>query len=727
MSQHIETISGLIERVTFHNEETGFCVLKVKVKGHKDLVTIVGSLPSIGPGEWLEATGTWLQDKQYGQQFKSQHLRLSPPTTLDGIEKYLASGLIKGIGPVYAKKLIHAFGEDVFEIIESNPTALQKIEGIGPHRCQKIITGWTDQKEIRTIMLFLHSYGISTTRTVRIYKTYGNNAVQIIKENPYNLARDIRGISFTSADTIAIQMGIPQDSIIRARSGLNHMLATVMGEGHCGLPVLQLLDSAQSLLNINQDILKNALDLELQEGTLVQDFIGDTSCVFLSSLYQAEKEIAEKLLKVQSTQVPWPDINTSEAIQKVEAKNNITLSGSQKQALTRVLSSKVTIITGGPGVGKTTLLRSILQILDAQNMKLALCAPTGRAAKRMTEATGVEAKTIHRLLNIIPEIGTFAHNSSAPISCDVVVVDEVSMVDIPLMNALLKAIPHHAALILVGDQNQLPSVGPGQVLADLIASGTIPFIHLTETFRQAASSQIISVAQSINEGKMPPLKGYGADSDFFFIGCDQPEKALTTIVDLVQRRLPDKLGYSPFTDIQILCPMTRGVIGTHTLNIELQKALNPPSTGSLQKFGSWYSVGDKVMQIENNYQKEVYNGDIGIIQQINPEEGEVLIDFEGKKATYDLHELDEITLAYAMTIHKSQGSEYPVVIIPLLTQHYPMLQKNLVYTGITRGKKLVILVGQEKALATSVNSKNIQRRWSMLAGNLINYKTKMKY
>lgn len=718
MDQEIEIISGLVERVTFHNQETGFCVLKVKVKGHKESVTIVGVLPTVNPGEWLEASGTWIQNKQYGQQFKSEMLSLSPPTTLNGIEKFLASGLIKGIGPVYAKKLIQAFGKDVLEVIESTPAELQKVTGIGPHRRQKIITGWADQKEIRTIMLFLHSYGISTTKAVRIYKTYGNDAAQIIKENPYQLARDIRGIGFSSVDTIAIQAGIPKDSLIRARAGLTHTLAKAMEDGHCGLPVSSLLETARSLLEINEDILKKALNQELQEGILIQDFIGETSCVFLRSLYHAEKEIAEKLHQLQSIATPWPSVEISGTIDWVEKKNQISLSQSQKQAFHIVLSGKITIITGGPGVGKTTLLRSLLQILAAQKMRLALCAPTGRAAKRMTETTGFEAKTIHRLLNIIPETGSFAHNDNTPLDSDVVVVDEVSMVDIPLMNALLKAIPNHAALILVGDQNQLPSVGPGQVLADLIASGSIPFIQLTETFRQAAFSKIVSVAQSVNKGEMPPLTGYGPDSDFFFLACEKPEDILITVIDLVKRRLPDKLDYSPFTDIQVLCPMTRGMIGTHTINIELQKALNPPTANSLQKFGTWFSVRDKVMQTENNYQKEIYNGDIGIIQQINVEEGEVLIDFAGKTVAYDLHELDELILAYAMTIHKSQGSEYPVVIIPLHTQYYSMLQKNLVYTGITRGKKLVILVGQAKALAISVNNKNTQKRWSMLEENL---------
>lgn len=718
MLQQFETISGLIERVTFHNAETGFCVLKAKVSGHKDLVTIVGSLPTVSAGEWIEAEGIWIQDRQYGQQFKSQQLRLTPPTTIEGIEKYLASGLIKGIGPVYAKKLVQAFGENVFEIIETTPEALQNIAGIGPYRRQKIINGWADQKAIRTIMLFLHSYGVSTTRAVRIYKTYGNEAIQLITDNPYRLAQDIRGIGFVSADKIAMQLGIDKDSILRARAGLNYTLAKAMDEGHCGLPNTDLLTSAKVLLDINEEILTQGLALELQAGTIIQDTIDNNTCVFLAGLYHAEKGITDKLQKLQSFPVPWPSIDTDKAIRWVEEKNSISLSNSQQLALIKTLSSKVTIITGGPGVGKTTLLRSILQILEKSKMQLALCAPTGRAAKRMFEATGLEAKTIHRLLNINPETGAFTASEQSPLSCDVVIIDEVSMVDVTIMHALLKAVPPHAALILVGDQDQLPSVGPGQVLADLIASDSIPFIHLTETFRQAATSNIISIAQSINKGTMPLLKGYGVDSDFFFIEAEEPEHAMKTIVDLVQKRLPNKFGYSPLTDIQVLCPMTRGFVGTRTLNVELQLALNPPSDMSLQKFGSWYSVGDKVMQIENNYQKEVYNGDIGIIQKIDLEENEVTIDFEGKILVYDFHELDEIILAYAMTIHKSQGSEYPVIIIPLMTQHYPMLQKNLVYTGITRGKKLVILVGQKKALAIAVRNKKMQKRWSMLESRL---------
>ena len=718
MDQPQETISGLIERITFHNEETGFCVLKIKVKGQKELVTIIGSLPSVSAGEWVEAEGVWIEDKQYGQQFKSHQLRLTPPTSLEGIEKYLASSLIKGIGPRYAKKLVQTFGQNVFEIIEKTPNALQNIPGIGPQRQQKIIAGWADQKAIRNIMLFLHSYDISTTRAFRIYKTYGNNAIQLIKENPYHLAETIRGIGFVSADKIALQLGIEQDSLIRAKAGLHFSLTNAISEGHCGLPLSLLLSMTHNLLNVNEEILQQALAIELQTGAIIQDFIDDIPCVFLQEFFAAEKGITEILQKLQSAPLPWSDIDISAALQNVEEKNGITLSSSQQQAFAKALSNKITIITGGPGVGKTTLLHSILQIFSANKMRLALCAPTGRAAKKMHEATGFEAKTIHRLLNINQETGLFTYGETLPLSCDVIVVDEVSMVDIPIMYALLKAIPMHAALILVGDQDQLSSVGPGQVLADLIASKAIPFIHLTQTFRQAAASEIISVSQSINKGILPPLTGYGMDSDFFFIEAETPEIAMKTIIDLVQNRLPTKLGYSPFTDIQVLCPMIRGNIGTKILNIELQKALNPLTTNSLHKFGSCYSVGDKVMQIENNYQKEVYNGDIGIIQQINHEENEIKIDFEGKIVDYDLQELDEIVLAYAMTIHKSQGSEYPVVIIPLLTQHYTMLQKNLIYTGITRGKKLVILVGQKKALAIAIHNKKVQKRWSMLETRL---------
>lgn len=713
-----ESLSGLIERVTFHNSENGFCVLKVKTKGHKDLVVVIGSCAAVTAGEWIQADGIWIQDRQYGQQFKATSLKMTPPTTLEGIEKCLGSGMIKGIGPVYASKLVNAFGENVFTIIEQDPGQLKTVPGIGPYRLDKIIKGWSAQKSIRDIMLFLHSHGISTARAVRIYKTYGDNAINLIQENPYRLAQDIMGIGFVSADKIALSLGIEKSSILRARAGISYALSKSLDDGHCGLPTPALLASCQKLLEIDASIIDQALLLELEKGTVTKDTVKSVECIFLTGLYLAEKGIAERLQALTQNPLPWPEINADKAIHWVEEKHNITLSESQKQALKQTLLSKVIIITGGPGVGKTTLLRSLLKIIKAKNMNIVLGAPTGRAAKRLSEATGLEAKTVHRLLEMNPMAGGFSRNDQKPLVAEMVVIDEVSMLDVPLFYALLKAIPPHAALLLVGDADQLPSVGPGQVLADLIASKKLPCIHLTEVFRQAATSNIISVAHTINRGILPKLQGYGSSSDFFFIESNEPEEALNLIIDLTTRRLPQKLSLSPLNDIQILCPMARGLVGSRTLNMELQKALNPPNENSIQKFGWEFSVNDKVMQIQNNYQKEVFNGDVGIIKHIDKEEGEVIITFDGRDVTYDIHEMDEVVLSYATTIHKSQGSEYPVVIIPLMTQHYTMLQKNLVYTAITRGKNLVILVGQKKAVAIAVKNNKAQKRWSTLEGRL---------
>lgn len=713
-----ETFSGLVERVTFHNPETGFCVLKVKAKGHKDLVVVVGACAVITAGEWIEAGGFWIQDRQYGQQFKAVHLRSTPPTTLNGIEKYLGSGMIKGIGPVYASKLVKAFGEDVFTIIEEDPEKLKTVSGIGPYRREKIIAGWTAQKAIRDIMLFLHSFGISTARAVRIYKTYGDNAVDLIRQNPYRLAQDISGIGFVSADKIALCLGIEKDSLIRARAGISYALGKAMDDGHCGLPTSALLASCQELLEVDESLISQALTLELEQGNVIKDTIRNIECIFLGGLYRAKRGISERLQALIKVPIPWPEIDADKAIEWVEEKHAITLSATQKQALKEAIQSKVMIITGGPGVGKTTLLHSLLKILKAKHTNILLAAPTGRAAKRLEEATGLEARTIHRLLEMNPMAGGFSKNEESPLDCDLVVVDESSMIDVPLFYSLLKAIPPRAALLLVGDADQLPSVGPGQILADLIASKSLPCIQLTEVFRQTVKSKIVSVAHTINRGVMPELRGYGPDSDFFFLEANEPEEALNLIIDLTTRRLPEKLGLNPLNDIQILSPMARGMVGARTLNMELQKALNPPNDHSLQKFGWSFSVKDKVMQIQNNYQREVYNGDIGIIKHIDKEEGEVVITFDGRDIVYDVNELDEIVLSYAMTIHKSQGSEYPAVIIPLTTQHYSMLQKNLVYTAITRGKSLVILVGQRKALAIAVKNNKAKRRWSMLEERL---------
>jgi exodeoxyribonuclease V alpha subunit len=480
------------------------------------------------------------------------------------------------------------------------------------------------------------------------------------------------------------------------------------------LPKDQLITLCQELLQVPEDLIQQALSLELSSGEVVREIVDERECIFLSGLAHAEKSIAERLQKLKNGPLPWSTINASSAINWVEEKTKLQLSQSQKKAVEKALSSKVLIITGGPGVGKTTLVNSILKILEAKKLNIALAAPTGRAAKRLSESTGLEAKTLHRLLETNPAQGGFLKNEQSPLSCDLLVIDEMSMVDVPLMHALLKALPPKAALLLVGDVDQLPSVGPGQVLTDLIASRTIPVIELTEVFRQAAESKIITTAHAINRGMMPDLAISDKNSDFYFVDAQDPEIALIKILKLVSERIPQKFDFSPLSDIQILCPMSRGIIGTRNLNIELQKTLNPPHEHSIQRFGWHYSAGDKVMQIENNYDKEVYNGDIGIIQKINAEESEVTIRFDTKDVLYDFGELDEIVLAYATTIHKSQGSEYPAVIIPLMMQHYTMLQRNLVYTAITRGKKLVILIGQKKALAIAIKQKKDQRRWSTL-------------
>ena len=711
---HVESIAGLVERVTFHSAETGFGVLKMQVKGKKDLVTLVGHVPAITAGEFVQASGSWIQDRQHGLQFKAQSLTVTAPTTLEGIQKYLGSGLIKGIGPVYAKKLLGAFKEDVFQVIEETPQRLQQVSGIGPARAQQIIKGWADQKVIRDIMLFLHSHGISTTRSVRIYKTYGAEAVRVLSENPYQLARDIRGIGFVSADQIAKNLGIEKTSLLRARAGLSYALTTAMENGHCGLPKYQLITLSEKLLEIPIELIDQALKLELAQGDIVEEEVEGHPCIFLKGLFLAEQNTAHRLLNLQQGALPWPVINASLAIQWVEETANIVLSATQKQAVEKAISSKVLIITGGPGVGKTTLINAILKILATKQTRIALTAPTGRAAKRLSEATGCEAKTLHRLLETNPIKGGFKRNEQCPLDCDLVVVDEVSMVDVPLMNALVKALPSSCALFLVGDADQLPSVGPGQVLVDLIRSQALPVIHLTEIFRQAQNSRIITTAHAINQGRIPDLAIQNLDSDFYFLEAEEPELALDKMIKLVTQRIPQRFNLDPFLDIQVLCPMSRGVVGARNMNGELQRVLNPPSETSINRFGWFYSVGDKVMQIQNNYDKEVYNGDIGFIQSINPDDSHLTISFDNKPIRYDFDELDEIVLAYATTIHKSQGSEYPAVVIPLLMQHYTMLQKNLVYTAITRGKKLVVLVGQKKALAIAVKHKNHQKRTSTL-------------
>ncbi len=715
----VESLAGLIERVTYHQEDTGFSVVKVKVTGQRDLVTVVGSLAAVSAGEWLHAQGRWVRDREHGLQFKADLLTSTAPTTLAGIEKYLASGMVKGIGPVYAKKLVAQFGERIFDVIEHTSARLEEVEGIGPKRRHLIKAAWEEQKVVRQIMVFLHSHGVSTSRAVRIYKTYGNDAIAKLRANPYLLVRDIHGIGFKTADQIAQRLGLPAESLARARAGLDHVLGEAVGVGHCALPSAQACAAAQALLQVREQIVAEAFEQGRRDGDLVTETIEDVELTFLPRLRQAEIGIAHRLRTLGHGPPAYPAIEVEKALAWAQTKTGCALAPSQQAALRLALSHRALVITGGPGVGKTTLLKTLLLILRAKRVVCLLCAPTGRAAKRLSEATGREARTIHRLLAYAPG-GGFTHGPGHPLACDLLVVDECSMVDVPLMHQLLSALPFHASLLLVGDVDQLPSVGPGLVLADIIASGRVPVARLTEVFRQAAHSQIVINAHRINEGKLPEPPPAGGESDFHCLEREDPARAVRTLLEVVSQRIPARFGLDPIRDVQVLAPMNRGRLGVHELNLALQQALNPPRPDepAAEKFGWQFRSRDKVIQTENNYDKDVFNGDIGQIARIDPIEQEVRVRYEGREVTYAFGELDELALAYAITIHKSQGSEFPAVVIPLAMQHYVLLQRNLVYTAITRGKRLVVLIGQRRALALAVRHQKTEQRYSGLLARL---------
>jgi exodeoxyribonuclease V alpha subunit len=680
-------------------------------------VTVIGSLPSVTPGEWLTAEGFWVHNKEHGFELRAQKLRSVPPTTRDGIERYLGSGMVKGIGPKYAQKLVDHFGEDIFNIIENFSARLEEVEGIGPGRRRKIKDAWAEQKVIREIMVFLHSHGVSTARAVRIYKTYGENAIDRVRQNPYLLARDITGIGFKTADEIAQKVGIPRDSILRASAGLEFVLSEATGEGHCALPRDSLLAEAEKVLGLPSTLIAEALLRLLQKRELVLETIREEDLVFLPALRGAEDGIAAAILDLVQAAPAYPRIDLEKAIPWAERKTGKQLGASQREAVLSAFKHRILVITGGPGVGKTTLLNTILTILRAKKVKCLLCAPTGRAAKRLGESTGMDAFTIHRLLEVQPS-RSFGRDAARPLEGDLVVVDEVSMLDVPLMNALLRAHPPNAGLLLVGDVDQLPSVGPGSVLRDLIESGVVPVARLTEIYRQAGGSRIIASAHKVNRGEFVDVEK-SPESDFYFIQRDTPDAILSTVEDLVKTRIPGKFGLNAH-DIQILTPMNRGSLGVREMNLLLQRQLNPPREGGMavEKFGWQFRPGDKVLQTANNYDKDVFNGDIGQITAIDQVEKEVKINFEGREVVYEYGELDEIALAYAITIHKSQGSEFPAVIIPLATQQYLLLQRNLVYTAITRGKKLVILVGQRRALEMAIRNNKTSRRYGGLLARL---------
>jgi exodeoxyribonuclease V alpha subunit len=579
-----------------------------------------------------------------------------------------------------------------------------------------VTSAWAEQKVVREIMVFLQSHGVGTARAVRIYKTYGDQAVERVQENPYRLALDIHGIGFKTADAIAERLGIPHDALIRAQAGVRHVLQEIAGDGHCAAYQDGLLEAAVKLLEIPEPIIGQAIEEELAQENLIAEPIEEKPALFLAALHRAERGVAEHIARLGGEPC-WGPIDTDRAIPWVEDKTGLNLSESQRKAVARAVNGKVTVITGGPGVGKTTVVNSILRIIRAKGVKVLLCAPTGRAAKRLSESTSSEAKTIHRLLEFDPRTMGFKHNQDAPLDGELVVVDEVSMVDTALMNQLLRAVPDHCGLLLVGDVDQLPSVGPGAVLADMIGSSSVPTVRLTEIFRQAASSKIIVNAHRINRGQMPE-RSEKAESDFYFIGSDTPEDIHDKLLQVVTERIPKRFGLHPIDDIQVLTPMNRGGLGARSLNVELQQRLNPSAEPRITRFGWTYAPGDKVIQTVNNYDKDVFNGDIGRVVKIDEEEGLVFIDYDGRRVEYETGELDEISLAYATTVHKSQGSEYPAVVIPLGMQHYMLLERNLLYTAVTRGKRLVVVIGQTKALAMAVKRLGSVKRLTNLQARL---------
>ncbi|MDI1310631.1 ATP-dependent RecD-like DNA helicase [Prosthecobacter sp.] len=709
-----EVLRGLVDRVVFHNEDNGYCILKIVPQGRHDVVSLIGKAPRVVAGEEFEARGIWEPNRDFGPQFKAEAIKLTRPDSLAGIERYLGSGLIEGIGPKYAKRLVEKFGPKVFDIIENESKKLEDVEGVGKKRRIEIRASWIKQKSIHGIMLFLHQHGISSSRALRIYKTYGEESQAVLKENPYRLAQDIRGIGFKTADDIAYQLGVAEDAPERIKAGILHVLETAASSGHCCLPETSVIQKAIDLLGVE------ALIAPQVEALIAGDQIErHETFLYLPYLRAAEQSIAANVKSLAALPAAYPSIDEDAALAWVMKKTGKELAESQQRAVREALRQRLLIITGGPGVGKTTILRSILLILQSKQIKLVLAAPTGRAAKRLTESTGLEAKTLHRLLEYQGE-GQWGRHRGKPLAGHLFVVDEASMIDAPLMAQFLSALPEGAHLLIVGDADQLPSVGPGMVLYDLISSEKVPCVKLTEIFRQAASSRIITSAHAINRGQVPDLKP-SRNSDFFFLQESEPEEIKHTLVELAHTRLATKYGLDPIRDIQVLTPMNRNLLGTISLNQSLQLALNPPNElkFEIERFGVTFRVGDKVIQTHNNYDKEVFNGDIGHIVTIDADPVKIHVRYDADRLVeYEPGELDELQLAYALSIHKSQGSEFLCVIIPVSTQHYVLLERSLIYTAITRAKKLCVLVGDERAMSLAVSKQESRKRWTGLRGLL---------
>ena len=705
----MQKLRCVVERITYQNPENGYSVMRVKVKGYDELVTLVGNLLEVPAGSVLLCEGDWKVDKRYGSQFVAQTWEEVMPATLYGIEKYLGSGLVKGIGPKFAQLIVSRFGLDTIEIIETDIKRLYEVPGIGQKRVEKIAESWEKQKDIKNVMLFLQGYGVSTAYAAKIYRQYGKESIDTVKTNPYKLADDIWGIGFKTADTIASKMGYEKNDLRRLKSGVTYTLSHMAEEGNVYAEEEQLVKSAIELLDADETPIRQAISEMLQS----EDLIADGEAIYMPPFYYAEVGTANRLNKLLDC-VEGGLFNTIPDISVISKQTGIEYDEVQAEAIREAVSSKVMVLTGGPGTGKTTTTQGIIAALKAMGLRILLAAPTGRAAKRMSEATGMEAKTIHRLLEYNPQDG-YKRNDDNPLEGVALIVDECSMIDLLLMNNLMKAIPAGMRLVLVGDIDQLPSVGAGNVLRDIIDSKRIPVIRLTRIFRQAQESRIVMSAHAINKGVFPDTS-IGKNTDFFFIQQEDPEQAVDTIVKLVKERLPNAYK-RPTSDIQVLTPMQRGVVGAANLNMALQTVLNPGQV-SLNRSGYSFRQGDRVMQLRNNYDKEVFNGDLGYIERVDMEDRTLFVCFDGRTVEYDVSELDELTLAYATTIHKSQGSEYPIVVIPVLMTHYVMLQRNLIYTGITRAKKICVLVGTKKALSFAIRNLSVLKRNTKLKERL---------